>query len=167
MKSAIGDQLDELEKRQKNNLEQIRTISENIRKKSDEILELKKKADLNNHDYTKVLKKRIERIDLKISSESLPLAVERDLAKKIAYLESKLKKAAEIEHEKSKSGKPTDEIEKSIKELKLQRDKLKEEVDRANKDINELRRMLGNGKRADSGTLILGEIAIMKKSQRV
>jgi uncharacterized coiled-coil DUF342 family protein len=166
MKSAIGDQLEELEKKRKTKLEQIKKLSESIRNKSDEILEARKKIELNSYDHTKVLQKRIELIEFKISTENLPLSVEKELANQIAFLETEMKKAGQLEKGKGIGGGSIDALEKDIKELKVERDKLKESLDSDGKDTEELRKMIGEKRNGNSDEVLLGEIATMKRESK-
>ncbi|MEM2974508.1 MAG: hypothetical protein QW112_02700, partial [Candidatus Micrarchaeia archaeon] len=126
MKDTIKKQIEELLEKRKNNLKKIMELSESVRSKADEILKLRKEFGIGKNENHRALKKKIEELEFRISTENLPLKVERELAEEIERLEKRILAIKNIEKKRTKIS----ELEKEIKELKEQRDRLKTEVDR-------------------------------------
>lgn len=165
MKETIKKQIDELIKKKKEKLEKTRELSKRIRELAKEIILIRKKFGLRKGDDIRKINKKIEEIELKISTESLPLDIEREYAKRIEKLENKKKRIIEIEEKKSSIA----AYEEEIRKLKEERKKLKKEIDLDKKELDQLWKELRTVEKREAGKfeeLSLAEIATLKKIEK-
>ena len=165
MKDTIKKQIEDLLKKRKENLEKVRIISDSVREKADEIVKLRKEFGIRKNENERSLKRSVEEIELRISTENLPLKVERELADEIAKLEKRIALIKEIEKKRSRIG----ELEKEIKTMKDNRDRLKNEVDTDIREVETLRsemRITTEREASKFGDLCLGDLVTMKKDKK-
>jgi uncharacterized coiled-coil DUF342 family protein len=164
MSDTITSQIEEIEAKRKEKLARIKDISDQVRKIAEDIEKIRRESGLGTLDDERMLLKRIEQIDFRISTaKNMPLKMERELAAGIADIEKKLKKVKAAK-ESSKSLK---ELETKISSLKDERDKLKKSLDVDQEEIEDLREaMKSTGRRQVREAAIeqftLGDIAAIK-----
>jgi len=162
MKNTIKQQIEELLKKRKCNLEKIRELSESVRKKAEEVEKLRKSLGIRKSENGKTLKKQIESLELRISTENLPLRIEKELAEEIEKIEKRISLIKEIEKKRSKIG----ELEKEIKEMKIGREKLKGDIDSDIREVESLRNEMEIATEREAGKFegfCLGDLVTVKK----
>jgi uncharacterized coiled-coil DUF342 family protein len=165
MDKTLKSQIAELHQIREEKLTRVRELGEKIRDLAKNIVDVKRSFGLRKEDEPRELRKRIRELEFKISTENLPLPVEKEFAKKIKVLEDRVKKIEEIEKRKSSISK----IENEIKTLKEERDKLKGGLDLDRSEIGELKKDLKTVADRQSGYIeevSLAEIATMKKNRK-
>ncbi|MEM4133621.1 MAG: hypothetical protein QXO35_00140 [Candidatus Micrarchaeia archaeon] len=167
MSDTITQQIQELEAEKKSKLENVKKLSEEIRTLANEIEKIRKTSGLGSADEEKRIIKQINQLDFKISTaKNLPLKVEKELAKKIHNLETRLKKIREL---KQKMG-ILKEMEGKISQLKNEREKIKKEIDNINEEIDALKeeKRMASRKRIREAVIeqfSLGDIAAIKRKK--
>ncbi len=165
MKDTLKKELEDLTKKREEKMTEVGNISKTVREKADEIREIKSKFGIKKYEDERSIKKRIERIDFKISTGDLPLNEEKELAKKIKNLEKRIEEIAKIK----KSEWKINEIENEINELKNSRKKLKKEIIDDLKEITTLRKEIKIKSARNVGEFddfLLGELATLKKPEK-
>jgi len=164
MSDTITSQIEEIEAKRKEKLARIKDISDQVRKIAENIEKIRRESGLGTLDDERILQKRIEQIDFRISTaKNMPLKMEREFAANISDIEKKLKKVKAAK-ESSKSLK---ELESRISSLKDERDKLKKSLDVDQEEIEDLREAITvSGRRhvreATIEQFTLGDIAAIK-----
>ena len=164
MSDTITSQIDEIEAKRKEKLARIKDISDQVRKIAEDIEKIRRESGLGTLDDERILQKRIEQIDFRISTaKNMPLKMEREFAASITEIEKKLKKVKAAK-ESSKSLK---ELEIKISSLKNERDKLKKSLDIDQEEIEDLREAIKvSGRRQVRDAAVeqftLGDIAAIK-----
>ena len=149
-------------KKRKARLDRIRELSESVRNGAEEIGKLRKSFGMMRSENISGIKKQVEALELRISTQNLPLRVEKELAESIAGMEKKIASIKEIEKKRSKIG----ELEKSIKEMKTEREKLKNGVDSDIIEVESLRKEMEIGDEREAGKFedfCLGDLVTVKK----
>lgn len=167
MNETIASQIEEIEAKRKEKLARIKEISDQVRTIAEGIEKIRKESGLGTLDDEKILLKRIEQLDFKIStSKNMPLKMEREFAAGIADIEKKLRK---VRAAKANS-KSLKEMESKIGALKEERDKLKKSLDADQEEIEDLREeMKMSSRRQVRETAVeqftLGDIAAIKRKK--
>jgi len=161
MKDTIKKQIEELLNKRKKSLDRIRDISNSVRSKAEEAAKLRHEFGIGRNENDRGLRKRIEELEFRISTENLPLKMEREVAEEIASIEKRLKAIKDIEKKRSKIG----DLERDIKALKDERDKLKNDVDKDIMEVESLRKDMRLATERDQGKFddfCLGDLVTVK-----
>jgi uncharacterized coiled-coil DUF342 family protein len=164
MEETLKAQINELHKKREEKLAAVRKLGEKIRKAATEIVRLKKDLGLRKEDAPREIKKRIKALEFKISA-GLPLSVEREIAKDIKKLESRLKEVEKLEKSKGSIV----QLEHEIKAWKAERDKLKKELDLDKAELDDLKKELRTASQRRAGQFdefSLAEVVTLKKSKK-
>lgn len=162
MKDTIKKQIQELLDKRKKSLDKVRELSENVRKKAEEVIKLKREFGIRKNENVNVLMKQIMELEFRISTENLPLRVEKELAENITEMENRIKKIKEIESKRSKIG----ELEAEINKMKIERENLKKEVDKDIYEVEALRKEMRIAVEREAGKFddfCLGDLVTVKK----
>ena len=163
MSDTIKKQIQDLLNKRKQKLDRIRDISDSVRKLADEISKLKREYGISTSENDGALRKSIKFMELKISTENLPLKMERELAERIAEMEKRIREIKEIEKKRSRIG----ELESEIKKMKMERDTLKNDVDKDIMEVESLRREKVVADEREAGKFddfCLGDLVTVKRN---
>ena len=165
MGAVLREQINSLVEGREDKVKRVRELSTSIRDTAEQIEKAKHSFGIGKHNNPAILKKRIKELEMRISTERLSLKQEKELAGEIAKLEKTIREIREIEEKKSTIGK----LERDIKALKEERDRLKNELDKDGAEIEDLKKEMQRSpvrEAAFKDDFMLGEICIVKKKAK-
>jgi uncharacterized coiled-coil DUF342 family protein len=160
--AEMEEKIKELENEKKSLIEEIKRLSERLKYKKLErqalipFLEQTKDVDVSH------LKRKLKRLEFKISTQAYTLKIERQMIKKVKEIEAELTKYEPVERARRKEKLIKKDIEKINEKIRKKEEKLKNIRAELKKLYMERKRQKSLG----DHTVTLADVAIIEKSSK-
>jgi len=129
------ESIEELEKKKGELIEEAKKINRRLRYKTYELKALEPYLNSKDEINAYPLRRKLRGIEFKISTAAFTPRMEKEMVKEVKTIETKLKKANEIERARRKKG----YVEKDISEANNDKEKVDNELDEIRKQLKIMR----------------------------